>query len=510
MCIATGTGSISASQSEDCLYLAVYAPSKATSSSKLPVFIFIQGGGFNSNANPNLNGAGLIEASGHNIIVVTFNYRVGPWGFLASSGSSSGQPTANNGLRDQRKALEWIQKYISSFGGDPNHVVLGGDSAGAASISLQLTAYGGRNDNLFHAAAVESVSFATVLTTQEAQYQYDNFTRAIGCSDSDAAKSLSCLRGKTAQQLQAQNFNIPYPGQAKAPLYMFAPTLDGDFVTDLTYTAFEKGKFIDVPVIFGDDTNGGTVFTPKDTSSQEQSNAFLTQQFPYLTTSQLSEIDRLYPVPTGNDCPASGTCWWRQVSNAYGELRYMCPNLYISSAYANLTTTSSNTKKDTTSNSIKAVTYFVGGGSARRQAGSASNFLSSRAAKSASYAYRYNAEDPDQIAAGLGVPHTVELNAIFGPDNVPAGSAPASYYPGKSNANVVPVIQAYWISFIRTFDPNTYKLSGSATWETYYSKNGEPQRILFNTGGKTDMESVDKGQRARCAYLQSIGVSIKQ
>lgn len=433
-----------------------------------------------------------MEASGNNIIVVTFNYRVGPWGFLAASSTAEGKPVANNGLRDQRKVFEWIQKYISAFGGDPKHVVIGGDSAGAASISLHLAAYGGRNDNLFHAAAAESVSFATVLTPAESQYQYDNFTSAVGCDDADAARSLECLRSKSAAELQAQNFNIPYPGQKEPPLYMFNPTLDGDIITDLTYVAFEQGKFIDVPVIIGDDTNGGTVFTPRNTSNVEESNAFLTQQFPYLTSDNLAEIDKLYPNQNQSACPASG-CWWRQVSDAYGEMRYMCPGLYISSAYANVSSSSGRVRRS-------SMDSFVGGGSLRARG---------HKTRAKSYAYRYNVEDPAQIAEGVGVPHTVELNAIFGPTNVPPG-APASYFEGESNVNVVPVIQAYWTSFIRSYDPNTYKLEGSATWEEYYSGDHEPRRLLFNTGGETEMEQVDAGQQARCAYLQSIGPSIKQ
>lgn len=77
LCLAVGSSYNATSQSEDCLFLDVYAPCNATSDSKLPVFFFIQGGGYAANSNPNLNGSGLIEAADMNMVVVTFNYRVG-------------------------------------------------------------------------------------------------------------------------------------------------------------------------------------------------------------------------------------------------------------------------------------------------------------------------------------------------------------------------------------------------------------------------------------------------
>lgn len=81
------------------------------------MYIFIQGGGFNSLANNGYDGSGLIEASGHEIVVVTFNYRVGPYGFLTSK-EVEADGDLNVGLKDQRKVFSWVQSYISKFGGD--------------------------------------------------------------------------------------------------------------------------------------------------------------------------------------------------------------------------------------------------------------------------------------------------------------------------------------------------------------------------------------------------------
>lgn len=390
--------------------------------------------------------------------MVTFNYRVGPYGFL----TNNDEMQLNNGLYDQRKALQWVQDYITQFGGDPEHVVLGGDSAGAASITLHLAAFGGRDDGLFHAAAAESVSFATVLTVEESQYQYDSLATRLGCTGS-TNETLACLRSKPAVQLQDANYNIPYPGAEAAPRYMYNPVIDGDLIRELTYTAFETGSFVQVPLIAGDDTNGGASFAPKNTSTLAQSNVWLRDQFPYITPAQLADINALYPNPN-DTCPNEG-CYYRQLSDTYGEMRYMCPGIYVTAAY---------------------VDYGV----------------------PQSWHYRWNVEDPEQVAAGEGVPHTVELNAIFGPFNT-QGNSPDSYYPNGTNANAVPVVQAYWTSFIRSYDPNTYRLDGTVEWQPW--DDGSQQRILFDTGGLTSMESLAGSElMQRCEYWFGIGVDIRQ
>jgi carboxylesterase type B len=185
---------------------------------------------------------------------------------------------------------------------------------------------------------------------------------------------------------------------------------------------FQQGKFIHVPTIFGDDTNGGTIFTPRNTSNISGSDIFLRDQFPTLTLAQLAQINAFYPK-TNDSFPKSGP-YWRQVSNAYGEIRYMCPGLYCSNIYTNVS-------------SYK------------------------------SWNYRYNVEDPETMAAGYGVPHTIEVNAIWGPENV-GGGAPASY--NTTNAGIIPVIQGYWTSFVRALDPNTFRAEGSPVWEEWDPK----------------------------------------
>lgn len=186
-------------------------------------------------------------------------------------------------------------------------------------------------------------------------------------------------------------------------------------------------------------------------------NQFMRDQFPYLTTDQLTKIDSNYPE--AEQFPNSGL-YWRAVSNAYGEMRYMCPGLYISGLYSK--------------------------------------------SQIPSWNYHYNVQDPDQEASGLGVPHTVEINAIWGPENV-NGGAPASY--STTNRNAVPLMQGYWTSFIRTHNPNTYRLAGSPEWNQYDPVAMTRIRLETNT---TVMEEVDSGLQSRCAYLESIGAENQQ
>ena len=112
LCHSTGAQFPEAGHSEDCLFLDVFAPSSASTNAKLPVFFWIQGGGLNSLSNANYNGSELIRAAEMDMVVVTHNYRVGPYGFLAGKEVQS-NGDINVGILDQRKALEWVHNHIS-------------------------------------------------------------------------------------------------------------------------------------------------------------------------------------------------------------------------------------------------------------------------------------------------------------------------------------------------------------------------------------------------------------
>ena len=115
----------------------------------------------------------------------------------------------------------------------------------------------------------------------------------------------------------------------------------------------------------------------------------------------------------------------------------------------------------------------------------------------------YNVEDPDQVASGLGVPHTVEAFAIWGLDSRSA-TPPASY--STTNAAIIPVVQGYWTSFIRTFNPNTFRADGSPEWVTF---GNDLESLLFETNA-TKMETVPSDQKGRCEFYISISIELEQ
>ncbi|KAJ5137184.1 hypothetical protein N7448_005738 [Penicillium atrosanguineum] len=200
LCIPTDEYPIPDGISEDYLFLDMYSPTQAYSASKpLLVFVCILGGGYNENGDANYNGTGLIQASNMGIMLVTFNYRVRPYGFLASV------EVVEDGIRIMAQKIRlrsWngCNNILGRlFGGDPNHVVVRGSNAGAGFITLLLTTYGGRNDGLFYAIAAGSQSFAATNTINQSQFAYDNLVIRTGCARS--TNTLNCLRNLDAGTL---------------------------------------------------------------------------------------------------------------------------------------------------------------------------------------------------------------------------------------------------------------------------------------------------------------------
>jgi para-nitrobenzyl esterase len=240
--------------SEDCLYLNVWTPAKLDGSQrrKLPVLMYIYGGGFmaGDSSEKRYDGAALASRG---IVVVTANYRLGVFGFLAHPELTAGSPhhaSGNYGLLDQVAALAWVKRNIAAFGGDPKHITIGGESAGSMSVSALMASPLSRGS--IAGAIGESGAFMQKLTPPalaEAGPKGAVFAKRIG------APTLAALRAMPAVKLLA--------AQGDAKDMSFDAVIDGYFLTEPPEVTFKNGKAAHVPLLVGSNSQeapGSAVF----------------------------------------------------------------------------------------------------------------------------------------------------------------------------------------------------------------------------------------------------------
>ncbi|CAK7241469.1 MAG: hypothetical protein STHCBS139747_002931 [Sporothrix thermara] len=507
ICIGLGVSAHPGSgQDEDCLFVNVWGPAHVVENvTSLPVWVFVQGGGYNANSNADIDGADVVARSNGSIVFVNFNYRVGLYGFLgvpsdnsttattssSSSFSSSSEPqdTANFGLLDQRALLEWVQKHIHRFGGNPRHVVVHGGSAGAGSVALQTVAYGGRNDGLFAGIVSESLFVPTLPQCTDVAYKFWRAVDAVCYSGDQEAwtveSALACLRQQTMPVLQdvvnvghALRYNgEDRPGKAQ---FYWGPCIDGTLLADRPSVLFQNGQFVRVPMLYGLATDEGTLFAP-DASSQDEVVDFVVNNFPGLAANDTGAnvVRQYYPqVPSQ---PVHNS-WYPTLAQVYGELAFICPTVATLDAVA-AAATATHENRNQTNNQTNNSTL---------------------------YAYRYFMKDPDNFVAGTGTVHMMDAAAIFGPKNV-ACCPPASYTTDDAdgadhsedrdgNPGLVPVMMDYYLSFVRTFNPNTYKSAHATEWGTWDNKS----RLIIMSGSAQAMETVPDDLVARCRVWQDL------
>ncbi len=247
-------GNPSNGKSEDCLYLNVWTPAQ-TAEDKLPVLVWIYGGGFSfgSTAGDITEGENLAKKG---VVVVSIAYRVGPLGFLAHPELSAENPnntSGNYGLLDQIAGLQWIQNNIVAFGGDPNQVTIFGESAGGISVSMLCASPLAKG--LFHAAISQSGgSFGPTRPTTFPGENMKTLEQAevdgLAFAEKAGVSSITELREMEADSLPG--------GWGMGSAW---PVVDGYVIPDDQYTLYEEGKFNDVPVLIGYNSDEGASFT---------------------------------------------------------------------------------------------------------------------------------------------------------------------------------------------------------------------------------------------------------
>src|SRR5215470_17719385 len=234
--------------SEDCLFLNVTTPVHMDGDDGLPVWIFIHGGAL-------VNGTGAafdpsVLVSTHKIIVVTINYRLGALGWLANPALDGNGIAGNYGLMDQQLAFKWVRDNIEHFGGNPNRVTIGGESAGGLSTSSNLASPTAKR--LFDAAIIESGAYMlfSVRSVAANEAMGAAFAPAVGCTGTNTHIA-ACLRNTPVAALVAAQ-----------GITNTSPTAGTTILPQGLADAFSSGNFNRVPVMQGTNLNEGTLFEP--------------------------------------------------------------------------------------------------------------------------------------------------------------------------------------------------------------------------------------------------------
>ncbi|HLN20549.1 MAG TPA: carboxylesterase family protein [Bacteroidales bacterium] len=246
-------------KSEDCLYLNIWSPAKSASD-RIPVLVWIYGGGFNAGATSELNYSGENLAK-KGVVLVSIAYRVGQLGFMAHpelSAESRYKVSGNYGLLDMIAGLEWVQKNISMFGGDPGKVTIFGESAGGIAVSMLCASPLAKG--LFHGAISQSGgSFGpprvTTYPGENLKLLADAEEAGLEYMKSAGVSSIAELRKVPADKLPAIRG-------------LSWPIIDGWVIPDDQYKLYEEGKYNDTPVLAGYNSDEGASFSPPKTPEE--------------------------------------------------------------------------------------------------------------------------------------------------------------------------------------------------------------------------------------------------
>jgi para-nitrobenzyl esterase len=274
--------------SEDCLYLNVWTGAQ-NQSEKRPVMVWIHGGGFyaGSSNTPDYDGRILAREG---VVVVTINYRLGVFGFLAHpelSQESEHHVSGNYGLLDQIAALEWVKENIAAFGGDPHRVTIFGESGGARSVCFLMTSPLSRG--LFHRAIVQSGSLYRGIAhlnkahdaLPSAEDQGERLAKRLKCN------TLEELRRKDADEIvrkinatTAPLLSPPGPIDVPASVFISGPIIDGWVIPEDPVEIFETGKQHDVPLITGSNQAEASMFLRAFQTGQDTLSSVVSHFFP--------------------------------------------------------------------------------------------------------------------------------------------------------------------------------------------------------------------------------------
>jgi para-nitrobenzyl esterase len=454
-----GRQKISANASEDCLALNIWKPEKTTKESKLPVMVWIHGGGFTggSGASPQNFGNSFAKQG---VILVTINYRLGRLGYFAHpalSKENPNEPKGNYGYMDQIAALQWIQNNIESFGGNPKNVTIFGFSAGGVSVHSLLTIPSAKG--LFHKLISESgggrdgVLTGRPINKENADVLYNvsaetiglNFAKSKGIEGTDA-DALAKLRALKVEDIVDGGQETDGPN---GPRTYSGPILDGKLVVETAESAYMAGRQPNIPLMIGN-------------CSAEIGGAFVSN------------------AKTKEELFASMGDLASEAQKAYDPENNKTFNEVIA----------------------KFNTDWVWGEPARM---TAMAFLSKKAP---AYMYQFGYVSPaNQQRSPFGAGHGSEVSFVFNTLDAPRFGPPSK--PTEAEYELAQKMNQYWINFAKTGNPNG---TGLPNWPAYNKQNQDMLDVELDgkiiskpDPRKTRFDVIEKAMKKR-GTIQSRGI----
>ncbi|KAG9225197.1 hypothetical protein CCMSSC00406_0007028 [Pleurotus cornucopiae] len=335
---------------EDCLFLNVHFPGPTVPRKKLPVIVWIHGGGFTIGNGAAYNGADLVTEADNGVVVVVIQYRLGIFGFLPGSRVKE-NGALNAGLRnssfayvlpsDLTRAIS-TPSQITKFGGDPNHVVIWGESAGAGSVLQHMVSRDGQTRPSLFKAGITSSTFLPsqyLYNDTVPESIYSSVLTGTGCNT--AADSLACLRATNSSILQTVNAQIVHDGFFGT--WTTVPVIDGEFIRRRPTEVLRSGRVNGVRTVVSSianastdfeylqrallaisNANEGALFVNQTTAASGNSSQYSLELFPGITPAQSAAIASLYAnlgSPT------------EQANLIMGESIFVCPSYYLLRAF---------------------------------------------------------------------------------------------------------------------------------------------------------------------------------
>lgn len=442
-----GFGDHGGAGSEDCLTINVYAPVGAKEGDNLPVLFYIHGGGYTSGNPRNWPYDHWIHQS-PNVIITSVYYRLDAFGFLSiPEFSDPVYGDSNAGFLDQVQALKWVQEHITAFGGDPSRVTINGESAGGGSVVHHIVSP--ESEGLFSGAIAQSVARSVTPDPVQKLPLFNYFANAAGCDADTVAEKLGCLRNASISAIARAQDQMAGGPAFNGSYGGFGPVVDGKVIVGHPTTLIREGKYSKVPLVVGATTDESFV------SGTDPAGA-LRSLYPQYTEDDINDVLAAYPESDFESAEA-------RLRDLLGEALLRCAREIMGDAFSQTTKV---------------------------------------------WTYRYNQANPTTANVIFGVGHAAENWLMFDGSNT--GTNGTANFTGLTEVETAfaEELIAYWLSFVRAEDPNTYKLDRSPEWPEWTSSAASLQRIVLQqdpsnstTTSGSFVEDEPENEHKRCTVL---------